>query len=394
MQTTSKARLGWVTAIAFLCLFLLGLIDNLKGPTLTPLLKDMQFSDAQGGSIMLWAYIGFLSASLLVGVLSDMVGNRAVVLATAAFLLIGVLGYSIARQFFSLALFMTLLGVGLGCTDMAGNLIIIAYYPQNKGRYLNFMAFFHGLSSTISPYYAGLLLAAGISWRQVYQYPLAAVALLLVMGLFTRFPQPQAQNKSGMEFRSIGRILMQPGIGWYFAVMILYVAAEIGIAAWLVTYLQRIHNLGVSEGSIFLSLYFAGLMIGRLLGSLFVERIGYLRSILIMSACATLCIAAGLFGPGNAYWMLPLTGLFFSVIFPTLTAAASNQVTENVGTLMGLLFAFCGVGGALGPWLIGVVSTAAGIQAGFAVNLLTCAGTALGAWMLLRSAKSRAVSKP
>jgi fucose permease len=316
------------------------------------------------------------------------VGNRVVVLATGVCLLVGILGYSFARQFGMLSVFMAIMGVGLGCTDMAGNLIIISYYAQNKGRYLNFMAFFHGLSSTISPYYAGLLLGAGVSWRQVYQYPLVAVGLLLALGLFAPFPKPQVQNKSGMDFRSIGRVLLQPGIGWYFIVMILYVAAEIGVAAWLVTYLQRIHSLSVTQSSIFLSLYFAGLMVGRLLGSLFVERVGYLRSILIMATCATLCIAGGLFGPGNAYWLLPLTGLFFSIIFPTLTAAASDRATENVGTLMGLLFAFCGVGGALGPWLVGVVSNAAGIQAGFAVNLLTCAGTALGALMLVRSRRS------
>jgi FHS family glucose/mannose:H+ symporter-like MFS transporter len=387
MQIAPKPPLGWVTAIAFLCLFLLGLIDNLKGPTLTPLLTDLQFSDAQGGSIMLWAYLGFLAAALLVGIASDVVGNRAVVLATAFFLLVGIAGYSVAQQFGLMSAFMAVLGVGLGCTDMAGNLIIISYYSQNKGRYLNLMGFFHGLSSTISPYYAGLLLGAGVSWRQVYQYPLMAVGLLLILGIFAPFPRPQVQNKSGMDFRAIGRVFLQPGIGWYFIVMILYVAAEIGIAAWLVTYLQRIHNLSVTESSIFLSLFFAGLMVGRLLGTLFVERVGYLRSILIVATCATLCIAVGLFGPGKAYWLLPLTGLFFAIIFPTLTAAASDRVTENVGTLMGLLFAFCGVGGALGPWLIGVVSNAAGIQAGFAVNLLTSAGTMLGAWMLMRSAR-------
>ena len=390
MQIKTKPSLVWVTATAFLCLFLLGLVDNIKGPTLSPLLKDMQFTDAQGGSIMLWAYIGFLTASLLVGVLSDLVGNRVVVLATSLCLLVGIVGYSLSNQLVWMSVFMAIMGLGLGSTDMAGNLIIISYYTQNKGRYLNFMAFFHGLSSTIAPYYAGLLLAAGISWRQVYQYPLVAVGLLLILGIFAPFPKPPVQNKSAMDFRSIGKLFLQPGLGWYFFVMIAYVAVEIGVAAWLVTYLQRIHNLGVAESSIFLSLYFGGLMVGRLLGTLFVERIGYLRSILIMAAGATICLGFGMYGPGNAYWLLPLTGLFFSIIFPTLTAAASDQVTENVGTLMGLLFAFCGVGGALGPWLVGVVSNGYGIQAGFAVNLVACAATALGALMLVRNARTKA----
>ena len=390
MHTPSKPPLGWITAIAFLCLFLLGLIDNLKGTTLPPLLAELKFNDAQGGTVLLWAYLGFLAAALLVGMVSDLAGNRAVVLAAAACLMLGILGYSMARQLGWLAAAMAAIGLGLGGSDMAGNLIIVAYYTRNKGRYLNLMGFFHGLSSTLAPYYAGLLLAAGISWRQVYQYPLAAVAVLFALGLLAPFPKPQVVQKSGIDFRAIGKVLLQPGMGWYFVLMILYVSSEIGVASWIVTYVQRMHRLNVTESAAFLSLFFAGLMVGRLLGTFFVEKAGYLRSILIAALCGTACLALGIFGPGQAYWLLPLTGLFFSIIFPTLTAAATDRVTENVGTVMGLLFAFCGVGGALGPWLIGMVSSLAEIQAGFTVNLATCAAMVVGVLLLMRSEGSKA----
>jgi fucose permease len=379
-----KTNLVRVTAIAFLCLFILGLVDNLKGAALPAVLADLRFSDAQGGTILLWAYLGFLAASLFVGVLSDVAGNRAVVVVAAGCLLVGMLGFSLARQFGLLAASMAALGVGLGGTDMAGNLIIVAYYAQNKGRTLNLMAFFHGLSSTIAPYYVGLLLAAGISWRQVYQYPLAAVAVLLLLGLAAPFPRPQVVSKSGVDFRSIGKVIAQPGMGWYFVIMILYVAAEIGVASWLPAYLQRVHGMSVTLSAALLSLYFAGLMAGRLLGSLFVERLGYLRSILLAAVGALICLAVGIFGPGYSFWLLPVTGLFFSIIFPTLTASASDRVTGSMGTVIGLLFAFCGVGGALGPWLIGTVSTWVDLRVGFMVNLATCAGTAAAAYMLVR----------
>lgn len=389
MDTIKKSSFAGVTVIAFLCLFLLGLIDNLKGATLPPVLAELALSDAQGGTILLWAYIGFLTAALLVGVLSDLAGNRVVVLFSAACLALGILGYSLARQPLLLSASMAVMGLGLGGMDMSGNLIIVSYYTENKGRYLNLMAFFHGFSSTLSPYYAGLLLAAGISWRQVYQVPLAAVALLLALALTVRFPQPQAAQKSSLDFHAIGKVFLQPGMVWFFVLMVLYVAAEIGVAAWIVAYLQRIHHLEVTLSSLILSLYFAGMMIGRLLGTLIVERAGYLRSILVAAACATACLAVGTFGPGKAYWLLPLTGLFFSIIFPTLTAAAANRVKENTGTVMGLLFAFCGAGGALGPWLVGVVSSAAGIQAGFAVNLAASAAMVMGILLLMRAVRQR-----
>jgi FHS family glucose/mannose:H+ symporter-like MFS transporter len=394
VQTSSKPNLGWVTAIAFLCLFLLGLIDNLKGATLPKLLAELNLSDAQGGTILLFAYLGFLTAALLVGLLSDLAGNRAVVLASTTCMLVGILGYSTASQLGWLSASMAALGLGLGACDMGGNMIILAYYTQSKGRTLNLMGFFHGLSSTLAPYYAGLLLAAGVSWRQVYQYPLAAVAVMLVMGLLAPFPAPQVRQKSGINLRATAKVILQPGMAWYFGVMILYVSSEIGVASWIMTYLQRVHGLGVTGSSLFLSLYFAGLMVGRLLGTVFVEKVGYLRSILVMALAATACLAIGTFGPGYSFWLLPLTGLFFSIIFPTLTAATSDRVTENVGTLMGLLFAFAGLGGALGPWLIGQVSSLAGIQAGFTVNLATSAAMVGGVLMLMRSLKPMKITRP
>lgn len=386
-NTTPKPALGWVTAIALLCLFLLGLVDNLKGATLPPILAELHFSDAQGGSILLFAYLGFLIAALLVGVLSDLAGNRAVVVAAASLMLVGILGFSVSSQFGFLAASMGAIGLGQGGADVAGNLIILAYYPRNKGRYLNLMAFFHGLSSTLAPYYAGLMLAAGISWRQVYQFPLVGVVAMLALGLFAPFPKPLVTQKSGIDFKSIGRVLVQPGMIWFFLVMIVYVSTELGFASWLVIYLQRLHNLSVTTSAVFLSLYFAGLMIGRLVGSFFVERIGYLRSILIMSTGSTICLALGIFGPGVSYWILPLTGFFLSVIFPTLTAAVTDRVTDNVGTVVGLLFAFCGLGGTLGPWLIGQVSDLAGIQAGFTVNLATSALVVLGVLVLMQTVR-------
>ena len=61
-----------------------------------------------------------------------------------------------------------------------------------------------------------------------------------------------------------------------------------------------------------------------------------------------------------------------SIIFPTVTAAASDLHSENVGSVLGLLFTFAGVGGMLGPWLVGLASDAVGIQLGFGTVLVYC----------------------
>jgi FHS family glucose/mannose:H+ symporter-like MFS transporter len=138
--------------------------------------------------------------------------------------------------------------------------------------------------------------------------------------------------------------------------MALYVAAEIGIGSWLVEFLQKAKGQSVLRSSFFLSLFFGGMTVGRFVGSFFVERIGYLRIMLYVSIASVVCLALGTFAPPALAFFLPLTGLFFSIIFPTITAAVSDLHTENMGTILGLLFTFAGVGGMLGPWIMGFLS--------------------------------------
>ena len=88
--------------------------------------------------------------------------------------------------------------------------------------------------------------------------------------------------------------------------------------------------------------------------------------------------------PPALAFFLPLSGLFCSIIFPTLTAAVARLHPQNTGTILGLLFTAGGIGGALGPAIMGVASDAWGIQWGFGLAALFCAGSIVALSVLLR----------
>ena len=163
-----------------------------------------------------------------------------------------------------------------------------------------------------------------------------------------------------MKYRTFGRT------GWQ--------VSEIGFGAWLVEFLQQARSQSVTTSTLFLSLFFGAITVGRLIGSFLVERIGYLRSALYAASASVVCVAIGTFAPPVLVIFLPLTGLFFSIIFPTVTAAVSDLHKENVGTILGLLFTFGGIGGMLGPWTIGIFSDWMGIQTGFGIVSVFCVG--------------------
>ncbi|MCA1900545.1 MAG: MFS transporter [Chloroflexi bacterium] len=368
MQTKpSQAAAALLTTGCFLAFFVFGFTDNLKGPTLPAMLAELNFDYGAGGNILFGEYLGFLIATLLTGILADRFGLKSVILLAGLFLGIGVSGYSLSVSAFLLFASMFIVGMGLGALELGPNAIIASLRRERKGLYLNLMAVLHGLGSLLAPLFAGWLLSRGVSWRVVYRWDLALVFLFFVIFLFLRFPK--AEETSQIDFRRLRQAAFKGDLPWYYAAICFYVAAEIGMGQWLAAFLQDVRSADVTASSRALSLFFAAIMAGRFIGGFFVKRAGYLRSILFAAIGGIFCLAAGLSLPEVSF-LLPLTGFFFSIIFPTVTAAVSDLHTENANTVLGVLFTFAGLGGLLGPWLIGLGSDLLGLQAGFSLNVL------------------------
>jgi MFS transporter, FHS family, glucose/mannose:H+ symporter len=362
----SKTNLILLTAGCFFAFFIFGFTDNLKGPTLPAMLAEMNINYGVGGNIFFSQYVGFLIATLLTGILADRFGLKLVILLAGVCLALGVGGYSTFRTVSLLSTSLFVIGLGLGAFELGPNAVIVSLYHRQKGLYLNLMAVMHGLGATLAPLFAGWLFSLDVIWRAIYRWDLVLIGVFIILSIFLRFPK--AQESTSLDFSNVPRVAFKDRMPLYYLAIMLYVAAEIGVASWLVIYLQEIRGVSVLLSNQALALFFAMLMAGRLFGGFFVHRVGYLRSVLVAAFCALVSISIGTFT--NLSFFLPLTGFFFSIIFPTITATVSDTHKENVNTLLGLLFTFAGLGGVFGPWLVAWGSELFGLQIGFTVNLM------------------------
>jgi fucose permease len=344
----------------------------------------LNFSYSQGGGILFGAYLGFVIATLLAGPLSDLLGNRLILLAAALFIALGTVGMSNAATYALLFSAMLVIGLGMGAIEVGGNGLIVGLHPQAQGRFLNLLATFHGVGSLLAPLYAAWLLAGNGSWRQVFLYSLPLALLLAILFLLTKGPSTTQQERHTFDWAALRRSGFSPTMLFFYLAIGLYVATELGIANWIVEYLIKSKGLAQTTASYYLSGFFGCIMVGRLVGSVVVERIGYLRSVWLATVGTLLCLLVALVAPPALAFFLPLSGLFCSIIFPTLTAAVARLHPQNTGTILGLLFTAGGIGGALGPAIMGVASDAWGIQWGFGLAALFCAGSIVALSVLLR----------
>ena len=380
-----KTTIFLVTAACFLSFFVFGFTDNLKGPTLPSMIQDLHIDYGTSGNIFFGEYFGFVVTSLIAGILADRFGLKVILILAGGLLATGVAGYSTFSNTMLLTASLFSVGLGLGAIELGANATIVQIHPKKTGLYLNLMAVLHGLGSLIAPLFAGWLLGLNISWRIIYRWDILLIALFVLLFLFLQFPKSQEQNNS-IDFKNIPNFAFKGILPWFYAAIAFYVAAEIGVGSWLVTYLQDTRNQSILVSNQNLSLFFGLLTLGRLIGGFIVHRLGYLRSILFASIASLVCVLLGTFTTFTIFF--PITGLFFSIIFPTFTAAVSENLKENTNTILGVLFTFAGIGGLLGPWIIAWASDLFGLKVGFAFIGIFTALLIASVSILLKGAKN------
>lgn len=177
-------------------------------------------------------------------------------------------------------------------------------------------------------------------------------------------PAASSGAESSSEAASLSQSLSS-GLVWFFAaIMFVYVGGEVSFGAWLVTFLVRIKATPYKTASYMATTFWAGLTAGRMcLGFVTVH---YFRSELlanwsyiVLSAAGHVVFAALAFSaaPAFLFVLVFLTGLFVGPIFPTTIVAAIQVLPVRFhATGVGFICAFGGGGGAMVPFLIGVVA--------------------------------------
>ena len=95
---------------------------------------------------------------------------------------------------------------------------------------------------------------------------------------------------------------------------------------------------------------------GRFLGAWVLLRVDWSLVMAVFSAAIFLCfIGSALGGPELAVFLFPLSGLFMSMIYPTLNSKGISCFDKHEhGSVAGIILFFTALAAALGPLLMGL----------------------------------------
>ena len=146
-----------------------------------------------------------------------------------------------------------------------------------------------------------------------------------------------------------------------------------GIGAWLYSYLRHAAvPVAVSLASAGVSIYWAGLIGGRLLGGVLAHRVPPRRlaaigSLISAAGLATLIFTAAV--PRLAFPLVAIIGIGFGPIFPNMIAAGAERFPSRVASMTSIVAGGAALGGVVLPWLMGVMLVASGRNSSIGVAL-------------------------
>ena len=202
------------------------------------------------------------------------------------------------------------------------------------------------------------------------------------------YSEPEASDLSA----SLSSALKSPLVWFFSTIMFLYVGAEVAFGAWLVTFLVRIKLFPYKQASYMATTFWTGLTAGRIgLGFVtahyFLSELAANWTYIGMSVLGQLLFCVFAFTPATAvlFVVVFVTGLFVGPIFPTTIVCALEILPVKYhATGVGFICAFGGGGGAMLPFLVGLIANQSVLGLRFyPFVILAIYGVLVVAWLVL-----------
>ena len=393
----TRVALAVVTTIFFMWGFLTCLND-----ILIPHLKAVFELNYARAMLVQFTFFGaYFLMSLPAGRLVAHLGYKQAIVAGLLIAGIGALGFWPAAELriyeaFLGALFV--LATGITVLQVAANPYVALLGPeQTSSSRLTLAQALNSLGTAIAPIFGGLLIlgntvksadqiaampaAEQLAYRaqeaQAVQGPYIglgiALFLLAVFVFLFRLPAlTETTEQADPVKHTLGEALRHRHVLFGVLGIFFYVGAEVAIGSFLVNYLSmpNIGGFTEQEATHYVAAYWTMAMIGRFAGSAIMVKFSPRKLLAIFAAMNVVLLATTMLTEGStAVYSVVATGLFNSIMFPTIFALGIERLGPLTGKASSLLIMAI-VGGAIIPYLQGVLADNIGVHHAFILPLL------------------------
>lgn len=356
------------------------------GTVIAKLKAEFTLSLTAASAVQYATMIGIGAGAIFLGFLADRVGRRRTIL--FGLLLYGAssLCFFFGSQFGLFVFLLLISGLGIAIFKIGGLALVgdISVTSEQHTSTMNLIEGFFGAGAIAGPLIVTLLVTHGFTWKWLYVAAAMVCGALMLAAFVMRYPTVTHPAEEQVNLTRTLRMMGNPYALGFSMLIMLYVAVENSVIVWMPTYLLGYHGPAVALVAYALTAFFVLRALGRFLGVWLLRVMRWTTVLVMLSGAILACfLVAMLGGHDAAIYFLPLTGLFMSMLYPTLNSKGISCFPRfEHGAVAGVILFFTAVAAGFAPLAMAALSDAHGGDIRYAFGLATILAALLFAGLL------------
>jgi MFS transporter, FHS family, glucose/mannose:H+ symporter len=252
-------------------------------------------------------------------------------------------------------------GYIIGVIAIQTNELLLTSKIENKDRLVTIAFTFWPLGALVAPIVSSSMVNKNIYWK--YIYIIFAIILLFILLSYILINNLKTYNKNitrteKISFKEIFAVRKKNIILMIMVFSLIFFAlSETIVYSWSPTFFRTERMFSIETAGILLSLYWIGVIIGRIIISIIAGRINSNKILLIFSIInlGLLFCLFSIDAKNIILIIMLVTGLGLSGIFPLLITKGSTLYNKGKGILLTLLSGSASIGGAVSPFITKII---------------------------------------
>jgi len=356
---TTARSLTLIKWLTFLMFVMFAMTTDSVGVIIPEIIKEFHLSMTVAGAFHYADMAGIAFAGFFLGYLADKLGRKKTIILGLVLFALNSYLFAVGRAFTFFVLLLLISGAAIGIFK-TGALALIGDITRSTTEHtatMNTVEGFFAVGAIIGPAIVARLLAVGTSWMWLYVIAGTLCVLLIVVATLVQYPQTSTTAES-VDLKRTLMMMKNPYALGFSGLIFLYVAVEAAIYVWMPTLLSGYHGSLLWVAAYAISIFFVLRAAGRFIGSWMLAHLNWAAVVTVFSFAILACFVISMVGGiGVAVLALPVSGLFMSVLYPTLNSKGISCFKKpEHGAVAGVILFFTCISAVVAPLAMAAIS--------------------------------------
>lgn len=365
-----EKNIRWIPVLCFGVLMLgLGSSDSLRG-IFSPVFQEHYSVGGRGLSMMVViSYVGNLLFLSVGGKMMDTFDRKKVAMGMLGIWMAAVLLNVLTDSYPMILLSMFL---ALGASTMLNttvNLLTPMVCAGYAGMMVNIFFFIQGIGTSGSQFLLGRFAFSYDGWKMINGVLFAVGLVSLVLFAMVNLKPEKEKTKPKTSQKKKPQDMPGASIFWLLVLMMgFYFIGEHGIMNWMLTYCMNALQMPSHTASAYLSIFWGGMTVGRLVFAPVVQKLGVRKSLKYFGGAGTVLFVTGVLSGSKGVILLSSSGLLISILYPTMVLFFQQIYPVSVvATKTGAIISAATIADIVFNAGFGALSDSMGIQISFLI---------------------------